>query len=106
MKKTLIATGLLFIPAALLARWNDCWSGGFMQGRGSWFGGNFFGGGIFMLITTLVLLGFLGFFAYGYIKNKNIMDGKAESAFDIAALRYAKGEISKEEFETIKADIT
>ncbi len=106
MKKTLTITGLLLLPSALLARWgNDCWYGGFMPGGGSWFGGHFFGGGIFMFITTLALLGLLVFFAYGFAKNKKILDGKTGSAFDIAKMRYAKGEISKEEFETIKADI-
>jgi putative membrane protein len=58
-----------------------------------------------MIITTLILLGLVLFFAYNFAKNKKILDRKTGSAFDIVKTRYAKGEISKEEFEKIKADI-
>jgi putative membrane protein len=106
MKKIVTIAGLLLLPVSLFARWgNDCRFDGFIPGQGSWFGGNFFNGGTFMITTTLILLGLVLFFAYGFAKNKKILDGKTGSAFDIAKIRYAKGEISKEEFEIIKADI-
>jgi putative membrane protein len=106
MKKFLTVMSLILLPAGLYARWgNDCWNSGFMPGTGNWYGGHFFGGGIFMFIFTIIIFGFLVFFGYSFLKNKKIMDFKSESAFDIAKLRYAKGEITKSEFDLIKADL-
>ena len=67
-----------------------------------WWGGNYgmgFGGGIFMIIFWVFV--FLGIIYLG----KMIMSGgskadkQRETALEVLEKRFAKGEISKEEFE-------
>jgi putative membrane protein len=63
-----------------------------------------FGGGIFMILFwVLVVLGIVYLFKLlmGGSKNRR----EPESALDILKKRYAKGEVSKEEFKEMKKDI-
>lgn len=104
MKKTrlLLTLLLLSIPFTLLAQpWRDgygCWDSG--MGFGRYFG---FGGGI-MLIFFVIITAFFVFFGVKMIKGQ----GNPFSTQDPIAIlkgRYAKGEISKEQFQEMKKDL-
>ena len=62
-------------------------------------------GGPFMGIIWIAFLLLLGFGIYYFVKNKGINTGTNETPFDILKRRYAKGEITKEEFERMKSDL-
>lgn len=71
--------------------WGDGWGIGF-------------GGGFFMIIFwILVIVGIVLLIKLVWEGPKNISG--SETALDILKKRYAKGEISKEEFEEKKKDI-
>ncbi len=108
MKKWLIIvmTGLfLSFTANTLYAWrggSGCGYDGFMGPH--WF--EFFnGGGIFMGIFSLVILGLLIFLGINYFKKDGFLSGGKEKPLEILKLRYAKGEITKEEFEAMKREI-
>jgi len=69
--------------------------------------GGWFGGGIFMLLFWVAII--VGVF---YLVRLLINQSKATSrppenpALEILKQRYARGEISREEFEKMKADIS
>ncbi len=62
-----------------------------------------FGGGIFMLIFWVLVILFIAWAIKEMADNNN--KKPTDSAFEILKQRYAKGEISKEEFEIKKADL-
>ena len=66
---------------------------------------NFGYGGGFMWILLLVVLGVLIYFLLQASKSKDPDRSVTETPLDILKKRYAKGEITKEEFDRIKADI-
>lgn len=73
-----------------------------MHGEYGW--GMGFGGGLFMILFwVLVILGvvFLIKLIAGGFKNER----REDTALDILKKRYAKGEISKEEFEERKKEL-
>jgi putative membrane protein len=80
-----------------MMRWGDYgWGMGFGWGMGlGWL--------IFLLFWVLVVLGIV------YLVKLIVSGGRsgrvAETPLDILKRRYAKGEISKEEFEKMKEDI-
>lgn len=108
MKKKLIFTSLLAVlsvPVIALAYNGYCDGpgyGGGMAYHHMWGPGGFFGGGIFMIITIL-LTGVLVFFLVHYFKNNKT--GNIDEALNIARNRFAKGEISKDEFDSIKSGL-
>ncbi len=59
-------------------------------------------GGHFMWVLFLVLLAVI---VYLILQNVRSVKRNGQSALDILKLRYAKGEITKEEFERMKKDI-
>ena len=71
---------------------------------------NIFGGGLLMLFGGLFMIVFWGgviaLIVWGIIKlTKRSESTTTQNALDIAKERYAKGEITREQFEHIKKDI-
>jgi putative membrane protein len=62
-------------------------------------------GWLFMILFwALVILGVV--YIFKMVSERSRPAEKGETALDILKKRYAKGEISKEEFEKIKDDLT
>jgi len=78
---------------------------GHMGRMGNWFGfSNFNYGGIIMGIIILLIIGVIIYLLVS--KNKNISDSLLKgNPLDELKKRYAKGEITKKEFDQIKKDI-
>lgn len=78
---------------------------GLYDNYGGWGAGNmmgFFGGGIIMIAFWVLLI----FFVVWIVREFSGRNSRSDSrALDILKERYAKGEISKEEFEAKKKDI-
>lgn len=62
-----------------------------------------FGGFIWLLVILVVLIGIVIYF----IKNREKLrqEYKEESALEILKTRYAKGEITKQQYEEMKKDL-
>jgi putative membrane protein len=75
-------------------QWND--------GMGMWA----FGGG-WMIIIWIIVIGLIVWGVIALIKHQSSRSDTSskQSPLDIAKERYAKGEISKEEFDRIKKDL-
>lgn len=76
------------------------------------FGGNWLGGLgwglsmlLYMILSVAVLVGliYLAFYLWGR-RNKNVLGAGAEP-LDIVKQRYARGEISSEEFQRLKDEL-
>ncbi len=61
-------------------------------------------GGIIMWVLIILAVAAIIYFAVN-ASNGTKIEGKEESALDILKRRYARGDISKEEFEEKKKDI-
>jgi putative membrane protein len=99
--KTLVRS-LALVPAlpalALAQGWNSCLWG--LPGSGSRI---FWGGGMIMGIVTIALIALLVFFGVRLMKN-----GQGAGPADpltILKARYARGEINRDEFESMKKDL-
>jgi putative membrane protein len=55
--------------------------------------------------TIYIMIGMLTYFIIQAIRTKGQMPKQDENALDILKKRYAKGEITKEDFDRIKEDI-
>jgi putative membrane protein len=64
---------------------------------------NYYYGGGFMIILWILVLALIGAVAYMLIRKKGILQN--EAPLDVLKRRYAKGEITKEQFEEMKRDI-
>lgn len=73
----------------------------------SWFGGTWFGGGMFMMIVfwAVVIAGGVALFRGVARNSRNNHEMPVNSALEILKQRYAKGEISQEEFVKMKANL-
>ena len=60
---------------------------------------------LLMTIFWLAVIFAICYVIYLLLKNANIIGGGSESALDILKKRYAKGEITKEQFEEMKKNI-
>jgi putative membrane protein len=98
-----IITVLTFVPLLTMC------SGPMMGGWDS--AGNYgcsfgFGyGGMFMWILFLILIGVVIYFIFQNTKSKNVKGQSSETPIDILKKRYAKGEITKEEFDRMKNEL-
>lgn len=59
--------------------------------------------GLLLMLAAVAILGFLAIKRFAYNKTAHPVSGS--NALDILQERYAKGEVTKEEFEAIKKDI-
>ena len=78
------------------------------QGPGGWGPMMHYGfgyGGMFMWIIFLIVIGLLIYFIVNAQKTKSQTPTQNESHLDILKKRYAKGEITKEEYERMKKDL-
>jgi putative membrane protein len=101
----------LFIVLAVVPLLTMC-SGPYGHMMGGWDGaGNFecaFGygyGGMFMGILFIILLGVAIYFIVQNIRSRNGIGQAKESPLDILKIRYAKGEVTKEEFDRMKNEL-
>ena len=77
---------------------------GLYNGYGGWSNMmGFWGGGIMMF---LFLGAFIYFFVWLVRNNKTNIGTNSKKALDILKERYVKGEITKEQFEIMKKDIS
>jgi putative membrane protein len=94
--------------------------GGFLWSRSGWsmfgyspgmMGGNFgFGmmsgfGGIFMILFWIVIIGLGIWLIVSLVSRTNSPQPPTESALDILKKRYARGEITKEQFDEMRHDL-
>ncbi len=106
MKKkiTAITVFLMTTPALVFANtWGGgpCWDESFFGGHHG-YGGHFFGGGIFMWILNILLLGAVIFIAVKFFRGGG---HGGEKPLNILKQRLAKGEITKEEFDSLKKEL-
>ena len=84
----------------------SCAKGPYNGPMGNW--GHMMGygyGGGFMWLILIIVIGILIYFVLHASKSKGFTGSSTETALDILKKRYAKGEITKEEFDKMKADI-
>lgn len=62
-------------------------------------------GGMFMGILFLIILGIAIYFIVQNVRSKNEIGRTNESPIDILKKRYAKGEITKEDFDRMKNEL-
>jgi putative membrane protein len=78
------------------------------QGPGGWGPMMHYGfgyGGMFMWIIFLIVIGLLIYFIVQVRKTKGQMPTQHESPLDILKRRYAKGDITREDYERMKKDL-
>jgi putative membrane protein len=106
--KTYLGLFSLMMTGFLVSCTGDGYYGG--QGPGRWGHMMYYGyghgyGGMFMWIIFLIIIGLLIYFIVQGQKTKGPTPTQNESHLDILKKRYAKGEITKEEYERIKKDL-
>ncbi len=103
MKKVFFFVLLLLVPLLTTA----CGPYGPMSGweRGHMMNYGFGYGGMFMWILFLIVLGVAIYFIIQALKSKNVIGQAQDTPLDILKRRYAKGEITKEEFDRTKKDL-
>lgn len=66
---------------------------------------NWCGGNSIMMILFIILIAAAIYWLIKSAQNRGNIGSQTESALDIAKKRYARGEISKDEFEQMKKDL-
>jgi putative membrane protein len=97
--KLSVFSAIALTPAVLMARPFDC----------PFYGRPFFGGGMFMIITTVIIIGLIIFLLVQLSRNRNLagtfLNPGSENALEILNKRLAKGEINEEEYDKLKSKI-
>ncbi|MBN2038671.1 MAG: hypothetical protein JW864_01420 [Spirochaetes bacterium] len=102
-KIALLTAFLLALPVTVFAAWGR--GGGFCFGDQYRGREQFFGGGLFVMILTLLITVAIIFFTVKYFRSNSSNITGNENPIDILKRRYAIGEISKEVFDSMKNDI-
>ena len=99
MRVLIMVLVILFIfPVLALADVEGC---GFMEGWGQMM--NFgYGGGMLMMFIFAIVIGLIIYFIITNTKSNRYSGGFSETSLDILKERFAKGEITEEEFEKMK----
>ncbi|MFZ2397649.1 MAG: SHOCT domain-containing protein [Smithella sp.] len=103
MKKIFFFILLLFTPVLAMG----CLPCGPMRGLQNGYMMNYgFGyGGMFMWLLFLIVFGVAIYFIIQVSKSKDVVGQSQDTPLDILKKRYAKGEITKEEFDRMKKDL-
>ena len=96
-----VALGLLIL-VSLVSGGNSGWNGGMMGGGGWWFLMPVFMIGVTVLVIWAIVAAVQGAGSPG---RGGCSSHDGESPLDVLKKRYARGEISKEEFEKKKKDM-
>ena len=101
MKVLIIVFVILFMfPVLAFADTEGCgFIGGWNQMMNFGYG---YGGGIFMMFMFAIVIGLIIYFIISNTKSNRYTGGNSETSLDIAKERFAKGEITEEEFEKMK----
>jgi putative membrane protein len=105
MKKYL-KLSLIMITGLLMSCAGEGYYG--QRGPGGWGSMMHYGfgyGGMFMWIIFLIVIGLLIYFIVQSQNTKNKTQTQNETPLDILKRRYAKGEISSEEYERMKKEL-
>ena len=104
--KTYLKLTLLMMTGLLVSCGGQGYYGG--QGPGRWGHMMYYGpgyGGMFMWIIMLIVIGLVIYLLVQAQRTKGQTPTQNESHLDILKKRYAKGEITKEEYEGMKKDL-
>jgi putative membrane protein len=97
---------LLFFLASLAACAGD-YPYGPRGGGGGWGHMMYYGyGGGFMWILFIIIIGVLIYLGFQYTKTKGGTGVSGETPLDILKKRYAKGELTKDEFDRMKKELS
>jgi len=88
---------LFMLPVVALADVEGC---GFTWGWNQMM--NFGSGGIFLMFVFAIVIGLIIYFIITNTKSNRYSGGFSETSLDIIKERFAKGEITEEEFEKMK----
>lgn len=95
---------LLFFLASLAACSDDYFYG---PRGGGWGHMMYYGyGGGFMWLLFIVVIGVLIYLVLQYTKTKGGTGMSGETPLDVLKKRYAKGELTKDEFDRMKRDLS
>jgi len=103
MKKIYLFFVLAFVPMLSMCSGPMMGSRDCAENYGCSFGFGY--GGMFMWILFLILLGVVIYFIILSTKSKNFDGQSGETPIDILKKRYAKGEITKEDFDRMKNEL-
>lgn len=99
----LLAIASLFTVGGVAEAGTDAWSGSWRWGPHMMFG---FPGGMFMMVLMILAVAVLVYLALRKQPGFGPAEFSRETPLEVAKRRYAKGEISKEEFEEMKKDLS
>lgn len=96
-----LALAFYGVPRLLWAGWPYYYGPGMMmRGYSPWIGG-----GLWMMFFWLILLGLGLYWLFSVLSNRSPLAPRRE-IMDILKERYARGEITKEQYEEMKKDLS